>query len=161
MNELRYEFGRRVQWIRLQLGLTQEAVAERGQLSADTVRRIEVGHSSPSLDSMVKVAAGLCVPLGVLIGDLGEQPLSLEERVLVAVVRARSVPPRFLTALAVACSNVPCGWPAYGPELADPLRSTSEPAGQWTDLGAWFRRVVVPHVLVDESADEGGEDDGG
>ncbi len=156
MNELRHEFGRRVLWIRLQLGLTQEAVAERGQISADTVRRIEVGHSSPSLDSMVKVAAGLRVPLGVLIGDLGEQPLSLEERVLVAVVRARSVPPRFLTALAVACSNVPCGWPAFGQELVDPLQSTGEPGGQWADLGAWFRRVVAPHVLVDES----GEDEG-
>lgn len=40
-------------------GLTQEALAERANLAADTIRRMEHGSFSPSLETLAKLVVGL------------------------------------------------------------------------------------------------------
>ena len=60
------EFGRHVKSCRRARGLTQEALAERAELSADTIRRLEAGTFSPSLGTLRKLAAGLGMRLSTL-----------------------------------------------------------------------------------------------
>ena len=51
-------FGGYVRRLREARGLTQEGLAERCDLSADTVRRLEHGAFSPSLRTLRKLAKG-------------------------------------------------------------------------------------------------------
>lgn len=46
--------------------MTQEVLAERSGLSADTIRRLEHGSFSPSLDTLRKLCAGLDLMLSTL-----------------------------------------------------------------------------------------------
>jgi transcriptional regulator with XRE-family HTH domain len=59
-------FGDFVRGLRHARGLTQEALAKRGGMSADTVRRLEAGAFSPSLQTLRKLAAGLDLNLGTI-----------------------------------------------------------------------------------------------
>ncbi len=52
-------FGRLVRRLRNARGLTQEALAERANLAADTIRRMEHGSFSPSLETLAKLVVGL------------------------------------------------------------------------------------------------------
>ncbi len=61
-------FGRHVRSLRRARGLTQEVLAARSDLSADTVRRLEHGSFSPSLDTLLK----LCTVLSLAISTLFE-----------------------------------------------------------------------------------------
>ncbi|MBI3074122.1 MAG: helix-turn-helix domain-containing protein [Deltaproteobacteria bacterium] len=56
-------FGVHVRALRKQAALTQSVLAERSGLSVDSVRRIERGFFSPSLDSIAKLCAGLDISL--------------------------------------------------------------------------------------------------
>jgi len=49
--------------------LTQEELAERAEVSSDTVRKIEQGKRSPSLDTMDRIAGALDVPTSALLSD--------------------------------------------------------------------------------------------
>jgi transcriptional regulator with XRE-family HTH domain len=62
------EFGDHVRRLRGCRGLTQEQLAERSGLSADTIRRLEHGSFSPSLSTLRK----LCKGLGLLLSTLFE-----------------------------------------------------------------------------------------
>jgi transcriptional regulator with XRE-family HTH domain len=53
------QFGWHVRRLRRARGRTQERLAERSGLSADTIRRLEHGAFSPSLDTLTKLCAGL------------------------------------------------------------------------------------------------------
>ncbi len=64
--KLRRRFGQNSRQLRLSLGLTQEGLAERSDLSVDAVRRIEWGTISPSLDTLSKLAHGLDISLSTL-----------------------------------------------------------------------------------------------
>lgn len=68
-------FGEHIRSLRRARGLTQEAVAERSGLSVDTVRRLEAGTFSPSLDTLRKLCAGLDLMLSTLFEsyELGER----------------------------------------------------------------------------------------
>jgi transcriptional regulator with XRE-family HTH domain len=46
--------------------MTQEVLAERADLSADTIRRLEQGAFSPSLDTLTKVVGGLGIGFATL-----------------------------------------------------------------------------------------------
>jgi len=46
--------------------LTQEVLAARSELSADTVRRLEHGSFSPSLDTLLKLCGGLSLAVSTL-----------------------------------------------------------------------------------------------
>jgi transcriptional regulator with XRE-family HTH domain len=59
-------FGRHVRSLRRARGMTQEVLAERCGLSADTIRRLEHGSFSPSLDTLRKLVAGLDITLTTL-----------------------------------------------------------------------------------------------
>ena len=67
-------FGRHVRSLRRARGMTQEVLAERSGLSADTIRRLEHGSFSPSLDTLRKLCAGLDLFLSTLFEgyELGE-----------------------------------------------------------------------------------------
>ena len=56
-------FGRHVRSLRRARGLTQEVLAARSELSPDTVRRLEHGSFSPSLDTLLKLCGGLSLAL--------------------------------------------------------------------------------------------------
>ncbi|PRP98556.1 helix-turn-helix domain-containing protein [Enhygromyxa salina] len=73
-------FGRHVKSCRRARGLTQEALAERSQLSPDTIRRLERGTFSPSLDALRKLCMGLQMQLSALFDsfDLGEREAARE-----------------------------------------------------------------------------------
>ncbi len=49
-------------------GLTQDRLAELSGLSIDTVRRVELGALSPSLDTLQKLADGLELSLSSMFG---------------------------------------------------------------------------------------------
>jgi transcriptional regulator with XRE-family HTH domain len=61
-------FGRHVRSLRKARGMTQEVLSERCGLSADTIRRLEHGSFSPSLDTLNK----LCLGLGLMLSTLFE-----------------------------------------------------------------------------------------
>ena len=70
-------FGRHVRSLRRARGMTQEVLAERSGLSADTIRRLEHGSFSPSLDTLRKLCSGLDLMLSTLfesyeLGDRNE-----------------------------------------------------------------------------------------
>lgn len=62
----RRAFGRHVRQLRRARGQTQETLAEDAQLSADTIRRLEHGSFSPSLETLGKICEGLSLQLSTL-----------------------------------------------------------------------------------------------
>jgi transcriptional regulator with XRE-family HTH domain len=56
----------RIRRLRRHQGLTQEALCERAGLSPDAVTRIESGSRTPTIDTLVRIAAAL----GVAVEDL-------------------------------------------------------------------------------------------
>lgn len=50
--------------------LTQDELAERSELSVDSIRRIERGAFSPSLDTLAKLARGLRLSLNGLFANI-------------------------------------------------------------------------------------------
>lgn len=51
--------GRHIQRLRRARGWTQEALAERSDVSVDTVRRLEHGAMAPNIDTLVRLCTGL------------------------------------------------------------------------------------------------------
>lgn len=66
MSEQGRNFGRHVRSLRRARGQTQEVLAQRSGLSADTIRRLEHGSFSPSLETLRKLCAGLDLQLSTL-----------------------------------------------------------------------------------------------
>ncbi len=64
------EFGRHVRALRRARGLTQEILAERSGPSSDTIRRLEHGSFSPSLDTLRKLCTGLRIDLSTLFTSI-------------------------------------------------------------------------------------------
>ena len=56
----------RIKALRHELGLTQEALCERAEISVDAVNRIENGTRVPTIDTLEKIA----VALGSSVSDL-------------------------------------------------------------------------------------------
>lgn len=91
------QLGARLKAMREARKLTQEQLADLAGLASDTIRRMEWGTFSPSLRSLAKMAAGLAVPVHVLLrddydraDDLAEFIRSLPEhefRIAVEIVR--------------------------------------------------------------------------
>ena len=71
-NALRHRFGGAVRELRQRNQLTQEALAERSDLSVDAIRRIEAGRFSPTLETLRKLSEGLEVSLPTLFQSLGD-----------------------------------------------------------------------------------------
>ncbi|HLT40565.1 MAG TPA: helix-turn-helix transcriptional regulator [Enhygromyxa sp.] len=60
------QFGGHVKSLRRARGMTQEVLAERSGLSADTIRRLEHGAFSPSLETLRKLCKGFEMELSTL-----------------------------------------------------------------------------------------------
>ncbi|HLT37925.1 MAG TPA: helix-turn-helix transcriptional regulator [Enhygromyxa sp.] len=82
-------FGRHVRSLRRARGMTQEVLAERSGLSADTIRRLEHGSFSPSLETLRKLCMGLDLMLSTLFEsyELGARN---ESRELVDLLATRT-----------------------------------------------------------------------
>ncbi|MBZ6085374.1 helix-turn-helix domain-containing protein [Streptomyces olivaceus] len=63
----RQSIGKHMRDARLHANLTQEAVALRADIRIATYSRIENGHASPSLDTLIRIAYALDVPLTDLV----------------------------------------------------------------------------------------------
>ena len=63
MSKLIVRFGKRVKELRNSLGITQEELAERAELSKDYIGLIERGLRSPSLQTIQKIATSLKVSI--------------------------------------------------------------------------------------------------
>ena len=70
--ELQRRFGGHVRTLRTARNFTQEELAVKSGLSVDSIRRIERGAFSPSLDTIEKVANGLHVSLATLFHTFEE-----------------------------------------------------------------------------------------
>ena len=88
------QFGRHVRSLRRVRGLTQEVLAERSGLSADTIRRLEHGSFSPSLETLRKLCIGLDLMVSTLFESF-ELGARNESRELVDLLATRT--PRELT----------------------------------------------------------------
>lgn len=66
MSTTQESFGRHVRSLRVERGLTQEQLAERSGLAADTIGRLEQGGFAPSLETLRKLCAGLDILLSEL-----------------------------------------------------------------------------------------------
>lgn len=86
-----HRFGRHVRSLRRARGLTQDQLAERSGLSADTIRRLEYGSFSPSLETLRKLCLGFNLALSTLFEsyEFGEGD---EARELADLIASR--PPR-------------------------------------------------------------------
>ncbi len=62
--------GETIRNLRAKASFTQETLAEKADLSAIFISRIERGKESPSLDSLVKLAKALKVRVRDLVADL-------------------------------------------------------------------------------------------
>jgi transcriptional regulator with XRE-family HTH domain len=67
-NSLARRFGQHLRSLRQSRELTQDQLAERSGLSVDTVRRVEHGTLSPSLETLGKLAHGLQLTLSSMFG---------------------------------------------------------------------------------------------
>ena len=63
----RLEIAEQIRAARLYANLTQEAVALRVGTDLSSYNRIERGHSSPLLDTLIRIADAIGVPLSDLV----------------------------------------------------------------------------------------------
>ena len=77
----------RIRSLRIEQGLTQEALCERAGISVDAVTRIEGGSRAPTLDTIERLAGALRCSPSVLIGGAeppkSELPVALRRIVAV------------------------------------------------------------------------------
>jgi transcriptional regulator with XRE-family HTH domain len=62
--------GDRIRAIRLWHNLTQEGLGERAGMDRQAINRIEQGPASPRLDTLIRLAAALDVPLAELVREV-------------------------------------------------------------------------------------------
>jgi transcriptional regulator with XRE-family HTH domain len=67
-SRLARRFGQHLRSMRQARDLTQDRLAELSGLSIDTVRRVELGSLSPSLETLQKLANGLDLSLSAMFG---------------------------------------------------------------------------------------------
>lgn len=63
MDDLRKKFGKRLQTLRRQAGLTQEQLAEVTEISVDFLSLVERGVNAPSFENLEKLARALELPV--------------------------------------------------------------------------------------------------
>jgi transcriptional regulator with XRE-family HTH domain len=64
------ELGARIRTRRLDLGLSQEALAHQARIDRSYVGSLEAGMRNPSLDTLCKIAKALAVDVGELLSGL-------------------------------------------------------------------------------------------
>lgn len=86
-------FGERVRSARIELGLSQESVADLAQMHVTNLGKIERGCANPSLHTIVRIAGVLGVDVGHLTDGIKAAHLPEELQVFSAAefLRARSM----------------------------------------------------------------------
>lgn len=81
MKDIKYIIADNVKLYRKKQDLTQLALAEKAELSVDSIKRIERGSRTMSLENFMRIADALAVPLSYLMYEnLNEIPIT--ERIL-------------------------------------------------------------------------------
>ena len=70
----------RVRGLRLELGMTLDALAEKSDVSRSMISLVERGESSPTAVVLEKIATGLRVPLASLFENVSAKPNPLSRR---------------------------------------------------------------------------------
>lgn len=84
--------GERVRAERARRGMTRKMLARDAGLSERYLAQLEAGKGNMSIDLLRRVAAGLHLPLGKLVGEESEEPVELA----LAVAALRRLPPEDL-----------------------------------------------------------------
>lgn len=81
MNDIKYIIADNVKLYRKKQNLTQFELAEKAELSVDSIKRIEHGSRTMSLENFMRIADALAIPLSYLLYEnLNEIPMT--ERIL-------------------------------------------------------------------------------
>ena len=81
MKDIKYIIADNVKLYRKKQNLTQFELAEKAELSVDSIKRIEHGSRTMSLENFMRIADALAVPLSYLMyEDLNQIPIT--ERIL-------------------------------------------------------------------------------
>ena len=62
--------GLRIRRIREELGLSQQELARRAELSSDAIHKIETLKRSPRVDTLISIGRGLGISAAALLVDL-------------------------------------------------------------------------------------------
>ncbi|MBD3546854.1 helix-turn-helix transcriptional regulator [Streptomyces sp. JV180] len=65
----RLQIADQIRAARIRVRYTQEVTAIRAGLSLDSYNRIEQGHSAPRIDTLIRIADALGVPLEALVRE--------------------------------------------------------------------------------------------
>ncbi|HEC90918.1 MAG TPA: helix-turn-helix domain-containing protein [Alphaproteobacteria bacterium] len=80
VRDIKREFGRRLREYRLDKGMTQARLAEKGGLSLDMIGRLERGQAAPSFKTIGKLCEILAVPPEALFGGRSRYEISPSEQ---------------------------------------------------------------------------------
>ena len=75
-------FGQRIKKLRVNKGLTQERMADELAITVSYLAKLEIGTRTPSIDSIIQLAAYFGVSLDYLVLGCNSKEISLEERAL-------------------------------------------------------------------------------
>ena len=79
MASIKKKLGVRISQLRLETGMTQAKLAEKSNLSVDSISRIERGNRAPSLESLESIAMALGVEPSELLNFRGKELKALSE----------------------------------------------------------------------------------
>ena len=79
MGDIKKKFGVRLFQLRSEAGLTQAELAEKSNLSIDTISRIERGDRAPSFESLERIAAALGIDIVQIVNFGGKEVQALAE----------------------------------------------------------------------------------
>jgi transcriptional regulator with XRE-family HTH domain len=79
MAGIKKKLGVRISKLRLEAGMTQAKLAEKSNLSIDSISRIERGDRAPSLESLEKIAEALGIDPAELLNFKGKEFKALAE----------------------------------------------------------------------------------
>jgi transcriptional regulator with XRE-family HTH domain len=79
MADIKKKFGVRLFQLRSRIGITQAELAEKANLSIDSISRLERGERAPSLESMETIASALGVDPMELLNFKGKELVALAE----------------------------------------------------------------------------------
>lgn len=89
MNNIKYVIADNIKLYRKRKNLTQFDLAEKAELSVDSIKRIEHGSRTMSLENFMRIAEALAVPLSYLLYEnINEIPIT--ERIL-NILNSKSV----------------------------------------------------------------------
>ena len=79
MADIKKKIGVRISQLRMKAGMTQAKLAEKADLSIDSISRIERGNRAPSLESLASIATALGVEPSQLLNFRGKELKALAE----------------------------------------------------------------------------------